>query len=87
MTDEDPEIEFSKLGGVVERDGVTVDVHIYRIADRTEGWALEVVALDGTSTAWQDLFVTEQNALDEFERTVREDGMIEFLADPDPTVH
>jgi hypothetical protein len=39
----DRELEFSPLSGWMTRDGVTVQVHIYRFADTDEGWTLEVV--------------------------------------------
>jgi hypothetical protein len=38
-----PEIETSPLSGRLTREGVTVDVQIYRIAAANEGWTLETM--------------------------------------------
>jgi hypothetical protein len=43
---DDPELEFSPLCGRVIRDGVSVRVEIYRLAERDEGWSLEVIDED-----------------------------------------
>lgn len=43
MTDDDPEIERSPLCGSVTRDGITIQVQIYRLA---EGWSLKVIDQD-----------------------------------------
>jgi hypothetical protein len=39
---------------------------------------LEVVDSDGTSTVWDDLFGTDQEALDEVFRTIKEEGLSAF---------
>jgi hypothetical protein len=52
-----PQIIKSPLSRVVEEGGVSVDVRICRL-DNT-GWSLEIVAEDGTSTVWDDLFSDE----------------------------
>jgi hypothetical protein len=49
-----PQIIKSPLSGVIEEGGVSVDVRICRL-DNT-GWSLEIVAEDGISTVWDDLF-------------------------------
>ena len=76
-TSDDPKIIDSKHSGFVTRDGVTVELCIYRL-EHTK-WTLEVVDKEGTSTVWDDEFETDDDALVEFERTVRESGMLEFL--------
>ena len=43
---------------------MTVEVHIYRSSDQSER-TLEVVDQDDASTAWDNLFATDQAALDE----------------------
>lgn len=43
MTDEDPQIEVSPLSCTVTRDGLTVDVLIYRLAAESSGWTLQIV--------------------------------------------
>lgn len=75
-TSNDPKIIDSKHAGVTTRDGVTVTLCIYRL-EHTK-WTLEVVDAEGTSTVWDDEFETDDDALAEFERTVKESGMLEF---------
>jgi hypothetical protein len=77
--DNDPEIENSPLCEKVTRDGITVDVQIYRLVGRYEGWSLEVVDEEGSSTVWDDRFATDVAAYAEFERTIDEEGIETFL--------
>jgi hypothetical protein len=81
MDENDPDLEFSPLGGLVTRDERTVQVHIYRIAGRATGWALEVVDVDDVSTTWDTLFATEREAYTEFSRVLEEDGIGAFLGE------
>lgn len=82
---DDPAMEFSPLSGEVTQDGITVDVAIYRIVG-DEWWILEVMDEDDTSTLWDAPFPTAQEALDEFQRTVAEEGIGVFMGSPsDPT--
>lgn len=76
-TSKDPKLIDSKHSGYVTRDGVTVELCIYRL-EHTR-WTLEVVDAVGNSTVWEEEFESEDDALAEFERTVRESGMLEFL--------
>ena len=78
MTERDPNIVKSSLSQTVMRDGVTVRVEIIRLEGET-GWSLEVVNAANTSTVWDELFVTDEDAYAEFERTVAEEGMRTFL--------
>ena len=78
MNQRDPNIVTSGLSRVVQRDGVTVDVNIYRLEDRP-GWALEVVNAKGTSTVWDELFETDEVANVEFVATIAKEGMAAFL--------
>jgi hypothetical protein len=43
MEIEDRELEFSPLSGRLTRDGVTVDVKIYRFNGTNDPWQLEPV--------------------------------------------
>lgn len=81
--DNDPEIETSSLSGTVTRDGISVRVEIYRLAVGDDGWTLEVVDQDGSSTVWDDRFATDKDAYAEFNRTLEEDGIRSFLELPD----
>lgn len=75
-TSNDPKVIDSKHSGFITRDGVTVELCIYRLEDTK--WTLEVVDNEGTSTVWDGEFDTDDDALVEFERTVLESGMLEF---------
>ena len=78
----DPELENSTLSRDVTRDGITVKVQIYRMRGVQGGWSLEVVDHEGTSTVWDDLFATDKEAFEEFERTIAADGFSTFLDGP-----
>ena len=78
MNQRDPNIVTSGLSRTVQRDGITVEVNIYRLEDEP-GWALEVVNAKGTSTVWEELFETDDAANAEFLATVAKEGMAAFL--------
>ncbi len=69
----DPVPKQSPLSQVIERDGRSVKVGIYE--DGTGGWLLEVVDEFGNSSIWDQSFETEQDALDEALKTIREEGI------------
>jgi uncharacterized protein len=83
---EDFEIEDSKLSQKVSRDGITVEILIYRGKDDS-GWTLEVVDQEGGSTVWDDLFSTEGEALAEALNTIETEGIACFLRDPPTRLH
>ena len=78
---EDRKIITSRLSGPVTQNGISVDVLIYRLEDSDE-WALEVVDAEGTSTVWDDLFSSAEEAHAEFMRTLEDEGISCFLRDP-----
>ena len=80
--EDDPEIEHSPLSADVKREGMTVQVCIYRIKGSREGWSLEVVDHEDGSTVWDELFDTDQAAFDEFLTTVEREGIGCFLRRP-----
>jgi hypothetical protein len=77
MIDEFPNVITSSLSREFSRDGIVVDVDIYRLEDENH-WTLEVVNDAGTSTLWDDHFPTDQAAYDEFLRTALNEGMTPF---------
>lgn len=79
--DDDTPIVYSPLNETVCRNGSCVEVEIYRAEN--EGWILEVVDEHGNSTVWEDLFSTDQAALNEAMRTIDEQG-IDALIGPPP---
>jgi hypothetical protein len=68
----------SGLSRTVKKDGVTVEVSIIRLEHEPQ-WSLEVVNSAGTSTVWDELFASDEDAYAEFERTVADEGMQAFL--------
>jgi hypothetical protein len=78
MKEHEPNIVHSGLSGIVSKDGVTVKVSILRL-ENDPRWSLEVVNSVGTSTVWDDLFASDDDAFAEFQRTVAEEGMRAFL--------
>lgn len=86
MTAEHPEIDVSLLSGEFTKDGITVEVMIYRGANETE-WVLEVVYDEDIATFWEEPFETDQAAYAEFVRTVEREGMNTFLDDMSGTIH
>lgn len=87
MPDRDPAIIDSKLSREITADGITVTVHIYRL-EHEPGWALEVVNDTGVSTIWDELFDSDQQALDAFELVLADEGIETFLDSGDAeTLH
>jgi hypothetical protein len=78
MEECEPNLVTSGLSRKVTRDGITVEVCIYRLETELE-WSLEVVNAKGTSIVWEDLFPSDQAANEAFLQTVAEEGMSAFL--------
>ena len=76
----------SPLSRKFTRDGITIEILIYRI-DADPAWQLEVVDAAGGSTVWEDLFATEQDALNEAFQTIASEGIASFSRDPDQKLH
>ena len=70
---DDIEIKMSPLCRTIEKDGKSVRVEIFE--DGEGGWLLEVYDQFNNSTAWEDPFETDQDALFEIEETIREEGI------------
>ncbi len=67
----------SELGGEFSRDGITVDVQIYRGQEDTT-WILEVVDAANNSYVWDVEFLTDQAAMNEFLASVKRAGMKQY---------
>jgi uncharacterized protein len=72
MTDDDIIIHSPLSRTVLEKEHL-LRVEIYRSAD--SGWILEVVTPSNDSVVWSGEFTSDQDALDEFHRTLREEGV------------
>lgn len=69
----------SPLNQTVTRNGVTVEVHIYK--DDSTDWILELVDSAGNSHVWDHQFLTDQAAFDEAMRALDEEPL-EFMEPP-----
>lgn len=78
MNDRDPNLVISSHSGKMTQDGVTVEVSIFRL-EHEKDWTLEVVNDAGTSIVWDAVFRSDDAAMDEFRRTVADEGMKTFL--------
>lgn len=78
MSEREPNLVPSGLSRRYDRNGIAVEICIYRIEDEP-GWALEVVNQTGRSIVWDDVFDTDDAANDAFLRTVDEEGIEAFL--------
>ncbi len=76
MTD-DIELTHSALECKVTRDGITVEIFIYRGPNDT-GWLLELQDHAGGSTVWDDPFETDHEALEAAMGAIDEDGIASF---------
>jgi uncharacterized protein len=74
----DPEIIMSPLCREISGDGTRIQVDIYRGEDDS-GWILEVIDEENASTVWDDLFDTDQEALDAVMEVIAQDGIRSFL--------
>jgi hypothetical protein len=82
-----PKIIRSPLSQAFTRDGITVQVDIYKLGD---GWSLEVVDEEGGSTIWEELFATDAAAMAEFIEGLDELGLAKLIepeGDDISTVH
>ena len=77
MTEEAGKTLVSDLSRVLTRDGVTVEIFIYRSA-ADPGWTLEVISNCGRSTVWHDRFIDDNAAYTIFLKTLAYKGMSFF---------
>jgi len=84
--EDEPKIITSRLSRRFTRDGIVIEILIYRLED-DPAWQLEVVDPEGTSTVWEDLFATEQDALNEAFQTIASEGIATFLREPGHKLH
>lgn len=87
MTDDtdDPEIITSRFRGRFSKDGITVDVQIYRLDGPP--WTLDVVDTESTPIVWDDPFPTDEAAYAQFLRAVAAEGLASIIKDRTTTLH
>jgi hypothetical protein len=71
------EIIMSPLCQSFEKDGISLQIDIYR--SQESDWTLEVINPSNTSIVWDETFISDQLALEEFHRTIQVDGIQSFL--------
>ena len=71
--DDDHVLIYSPLNQTLTRNGVTVEIHIYK--DSQSDWILEVVDAGKNSHVWDDKFKTDHQAFDEAMRALDEEPL------------
>ncbi len=74
----EPNIVYSGLSRKIVVGGLDFRVEIYRL-EHEPHWALEVIDKDGTSTVWDEQFKSDQEALDEVLKAIRDEGAAAFV--------
>jgi len=82
MKKTEPKIIDSDRSGPFEKDGHTVEVLIYKLEDM-DGWTLEVVDEHDTSTVWDDVFATDEDAWLAFMKLIDEEGILSLVVPVD----
>ena len=80
MDDDDDEIIESPLQRTVTRDGMTVEICIYR-GPNTNAWVLEIEDVTGGSTVWTEQFDTDHAALEAAMKAIETDGIESFMVE------
>jgi uncharacterized protein len=70
---DESDLIYSRHCQTVSRNGETVEVKIY--SSGKNDWILEVVDEENNSTVWDDPFATDDEAFQEFQRTLEEEGI------------
>ena len=81
---EEYEFKVSPLSQPMEVDGKKIDVRIYEDGDG--GWVLEVVDQFNNSTVWDDSFSSDQEALEELQSTIQDEGVDSLIGPPSSLV-
>ena len=74
------QLVMSPLCRAVTSEGQTIRLEIYRGPE--SDWTLEAVDAFNNSTVWDNPFPTDQAALDEALRTIREEGIASLIGSP-----
>ncbi len=80
--EDEPEIITSRLSRINTRDGMIVDVNIYR-GEQDSVWVLVVINQADGFTVRDETFQTEQDALNEVFQTIATEGIAAFATNPD----
>jgi hypothetical protein len=72
----DPKLIISPLSRVVEENGDSVEIAIFRLEHT--GWNLEIVASDGCVTVWEVPFESAEAAFVEAMSVIKDEGITSF---------
>ncbi len=73
----EPNLIISSASRHIVEEKIPFKVDIYKL-EGGDGWSLEVVAADGTSIVWDDLFKDDLAAFEEAVATIRSEGAVAF---------
>lgn len=73
----DPNLITSGLSRRVTVEGHKLSIEIYKL-EHGKGWTLEIVDEEGTSFVWDDLFASDQAAIDEALNIIEKEGLSAF---------
>jgi hypothetical protein len=76
--DNDPDLEMSSYSSWFTQEDITVALRIFRLTKVDPRWSVEVVADDGASTTWGNLFETGSDAYLAFCQFVDREGIGAF---------
>ena len=74
-----PEPILSPLCQTIERDGHTLEIHIYQ--DDEKKWILETVDMYGNSCVFDHRFKTDSEALEELLKAIKLEGIDELIGE------
>ena len=72
-----PNIVTSGLSRTIAVNGHNLTIEIYRL-EHDASWTLEVIDEEGTSSVWDDTFDSDQAAIEEALKTIKEEGLSAF---------
>lgn len=83
----DRKIVDSPPARIVEKGPKRLQILTRRL-DKANGWSLKIVAGNGSLTFWDEIFASDEAALDEALKTIEEDGIASFYSlKSSPTLH
>ncbi|MEM6495344.1 MAG: hypothetical protein AAF709_01315 [Pseudomonadota bacterium] len=71
------QLEHSRLSQTITREGVTVEINIYRWTDDDE-WTLEISGASDDAVIWTEPFASDQLALDAALAAIDKEGVASF---------
>ena len=78
MSDDEPNLVTSSKSQHIHIDGYPFSIEIYRL-EKEPNWTLEVVDQDNTSQVWDDLFKSDEDALNAALEELKSQGALAFM--------